>query len=117
MSITHEDVADLLTHFFEAYGGAAPTEQTVGVWLQALESITGDEARAAAYTLLENRERRPAPADVLRLAREQRASTAAKLAPNATGTIPLQDAAKRILADLEQRMRAGGKIRTSVAKD
>lgn len=107
--LTDADVLDMLTTFSEAYSRKAPTEQTVAVWKAALGSLGGDEMREAAYTLLADREHMPTPADVLRVAREQRA---AKKPPVETmkGDIPLQDGVRKILDDLEARMRRDGKI-------
>jgi hypothetical protein len=103
------DITDMLSMFATAYARPEPTPKDISVWHCALAGWTGDELREAAYVLLLDRSHVPAPADVLRVLREQRARLPPKPTPSVTGSIPLADGARQILEQLEERARTSGR--------
>lgn len=112
MSLTDHDVRDLLATLHSAYGRPQPTEANVQVWRSVLSSLTGDELRSAALALLEERPSPPAPADVLRVARDQRARRQpATEDDDPRGQVSVQDGARIILEKLAQKMRAAARNR------
>lgn len=109
--IDNLDIRDLLDTFHSVYGGPKVTDDAVAAWKAVLSDLTGDEAREAAFELLKNRDRRPTPADLLRVAREQRlAKEPPVVKGDPRGKIPIEEGARQILRELEARMARDGKV-------
>lgn len=84
-------------------------EKTVEVWRVALDGCDDGEAGEAVLTLLRESAHQPTPADIIRVTREQRARVAREASPDPRSVIPMHDAARQIVEDIEARMRARGR--------
>lgn len=85
------------------------TDKTVEVWRVALDGCDDGEAGEAVLTLLRENPHQPTPADILRAVREQRRTRAPDAEHDPRAVIPMQDAARQIVEDVEAMMRARGR--------